>query len=338
MIYMSIVIPSSCMLKAFFGLSALIPFCAFGAMGLDFLARRNTILRNVICVMIGLWAINTYACFWILRSSVPSAVQRASALVGIKQYPEAIDLLRQSLRREPHNADLEFTLAYILTKIGRIEDGFHEAEILAHDHPDDCRGHQVMALVFANKQETAKAIEQLRQTMVIAPGYDPSWGSFTSLLFDPEYLDETVKTYRQALAIAPFSPDLRIALGSALMCEGREGEASAHLYRAYMVDSRTADTVAACARNLATNPRPTRRNGAAAVKLAQQACAWTKYHETGCLQALAAAYAEAGRYPEAIRIADQAEVSALAAGDPQSAETIRKLRQLFESGQPSRGE
>ena len=51
---------------------------------------------------------------------------------------------------------------------------------------------------------------------------------------------------------------------------------------------------------LAIHPEPGVRNGVEAVALAERACRSTGNTNTSLLATLAAAYAEAGRYPEAV--------------------------------------
>ena len=54
------------------------------------------------------------------------------------------------------------------------------------------------------------------------------------------------------------------------------------------------------------------------------------------LDALAAAYAETGKFDEAARTAAKAAELALAAGDKKRAEQIESRRRLYEAGKPYR--
>jgi hypothetical protein len=56
----------------------------------------------------------------------------------------------------------------------------------------------------------------------------------------------------------------------------------------------------------------------------------------GYLDTLAAAYAEAGRYPEAVRAADKALAIAIAAGQEGLARVIREHRELYRANRPLR--
>jgi tetratricopeptide (TPR) repeat protein len=65
---------------------------------------------------------------------------------------------------------------------------------------------------------------------------------------------------------------------------------------------------------LAASPDAELRNGAEAVRLAERACELTHYGEPLFIGTLAAAYAEAGRFPEAVTTAEKAEQLATTAG------------------------
>jgi tetratricopeptide (TPR) repeat protein len=85
---------------------------------------------------------------------------------------------------------------------------------------------------------------------------------------------------------------------------------------------------------LATCSRPEIRNGPAAVEHATKGCTLTNWQEGNVIDTLAAAYAECGRFAEAVEYAQKA--IALAPG--QIREEIRGHVQLFQSGKPFRSE
>jgi Flp pilus assembly protein TadD len=336
MVYMTLTAPNYCTVKAFYGLSALVPFCACGALSLDFLTRRSAMLRGPVCVVFGMWAINSYACYLVSRSSDLAAIEHVRVLLREGQNGDAINSLRQRLRLEPGSVDLQFSLAFLLITTGHAPEGARLAETMVHEHPDDCRGHHMLAFALARQHKPDRAIAELRQVMALAPGYDPAWERFASLLNMPGNPDERIDLTRQALAAAPFSPELRMALGSALMFKGQEAEALTQLRYACLLDPKSADTLGELAWKLATDPEPTARNGAVAVRLAEQACAVAGPRQTTCILVLAAAYAEASRYPEAVRTAEQARASARASGDSTGVASAQQLIALFKAGQPYR--
>jgi len=76
------------------------------------------------------------------------------------------------------------------------------------------------------------------------------------------------------------------------------------------------------------------RNGPEAVQLAEKACRLTRYCEPHMVNTLAAAYAEAGRFSEAIATAEKACARAAASGDRALLERNQQLLELFRRGQP----
>jgi Flp pilus assembly protein TadD len=87
---------------------------------------------------------------------------------------------------------------------------------------------------------------------------------------------------------------------------------------------------------LATHPDATVRNGPEAVRLAERACAVTSRRNPELLDTLAAAYAEAGRFPEAINAAQEAITLARTAGDEAAVHQAENMLGFFRSGRPFR--
>jgi hypothetical protein len=84
----------------------------------------------------------------------------------------------------------------------------------------------------------------------------------------------------------------------------------------------------------ATSPDAERRNGAYAVELAEGACELTQYQQTFMVCTLAAAYAETGRFEEAISTAQRACALASARGEPELLKINQELLALYLKHQP----
>jgi peptidoglycan/LPS O-acetylase OafA/YrhL len=87
---------------------------------------------------------------------------------------------------------------------------------------------------------------------------------------------------------------------------------------------------------LATSPEATHRNGPLAVRLAEHACARTHYQQTIMVGTLAAAYAEMGRFDEAIFTAQLACELASKNGETNLLQKNRELLVLYQNHQPYR--
>ncbi len=85
---------------------------------------------------------------------------------------------------------------------------------------------------------------------------------------------------------------------------------------------------------MATSPRASLRNGNKAVELAQQANQLTGGENPIILSTLAAAYAEAGRFPEAVETAQRALQLAGTQSNTTLADAIRSQMKLYQAGIP----
>ena len=74
------------------------------------------------------------------------------------------------------------------------------------------------------------------------------------------------------------------------------------------------------------------------MRLATRACNVTKPLKPGMLDTLAAAYAEAGRFPDAINTAEVVRSLAISAHDTGMADMARTRLELYKQGKPYRDE
>ena len=85
---------------------------------------------------------------------------------------------------------------------------------------------------------------------------------------------------------------------------------------------------------LAAGPDAAVRDGAEAVRLSERACQLTEYRRTFLVGTLAAAYAEAGRFGDAVTTAEKACALASESGDEVLLSKNRQLLELYRNGKP----
>ena len=115
---------------------------------------------------------------------------------------------------------------------------------------------------------------------------------------------------------------------------GRTREAVAQYREALRLNPNLAGALNNLAWALAASPDDELRNGAEAVRLAERACELTHYGQSLFIGTLAAAYAEAGRFPEAVATAEKAEQLATTAGSKKPAGENRQRLELYRAGKP----
>ena len=151
----------------------------------------------------------------------------------------------------------------------------------------------------------------------------------TELMKQNRY-DDAIEHYRETVRIRPVYPHAQCNLAFVLNRQGQTQEAIAHYYQAIKYDPDDRYAIGNLASLRATSPQAALRNAAEAVNLAQQAFRLSNGREPGITATLASAYAEAGRFPDAVRIARQA----IAQDRSGSASALRLARKPYR--QPAR--
>jgi Flp pilus assembly protein TadD len=138
------------------------------------------------------------------------------------------------------------------------------------------------------------------------------------------------------LSVRPNDADLHYKLGIDLNKKGDFQEAVVHWRKAVLLKPNEVVYANQMAWVLATCPTDTIRNGSEAVDLALMAVRLSKGREPAILDTLAAAYAEAGRFSEAVDTVELAVSLASARGDAALADIIRQRIMLYRIGKPYR--
>ena len=188
--------------------------------------------------------------------------------------------------------------------------------------------------VLASQGKTREAAQQYQASLRLKPTPE-AYLCFAELLERNGDRPGALTNCLAALDLG-LAPINHVQAGQVLAALGRGAEA-VNQYRQALAS--VPDLVPALnnlALILATDRDATNRNGAEAVQLAERACALTDHQTPVLIGTLAAAYAEAGRFNEAIETAQRAHDLAQAAGQPDVAEKNRQLLELYRAGQPYR--
>ena len=124
-------------------------------------------------------------------------------------------------------------------------------------------------------------------------------------------------------------PDAYFSLGSALVLQGRPGDALPFWRTGLTLQPNDVRALEMTARLLATDSDPLVRKGDESVVLAVRAAQLSGGHNPLVLDTLAAAYAENGQFPLAIRAATAAHDGA---SDPKLAAEIQGRIELYRAG------
>ena len=147
---------------------------------------------------------------------------------------------------------------------------------------------------------------------------------------------EATESFKAAIRIQPSLPDAQENLAHSLAAEGKIAEALSHYREALRLDPQSRGAAVRLSWHLATDADAQLRDGVEAVRVAERVAASTKYRSPQALDALAAAYAEIGRYSEAVTAAATALHLARLASKTKLARQISERLALYEKRRPFR--
>lgn len=142
--------------------------------------------------------------------------------------------------------------------------------------------------------------------------------------------------FERALAINPFYTSVFENLGEAYRAENQPAKAAKYFLKA--LDQKPDDVALLnkAAWILATAIDPVARDGARAIVLAEHAVDLTERHDASSLDTLAAAFAESGRFGDALTVGTEAVALARARGDRQFDIDLEQRLALYRAKKPFR--
>jgi tetratricopeptide (TPR) repeat protein len=234
-------------------------------------------------------------------------------------------------------------------------------------NPASSEAHNDLGIILARREQHSEAMDHFSAAVRFNSNNAAAHANLGNGLALQGKLAEAEAHFSTALKIKPNDPDTHAKMANVLGAQGRNHEALLHLQHAARfkpsvethlelatlyyrtgnyrnaaaqyrkILERTPDLLEALnnlAWLLATCADDQVRDGAEAVRCAERACRLTQFHQPRSLSTLAAAYAEAGRFPEAVSTAETAVRMQNAAGDTGSARINQQLLQFYRAGKP----
>jgi Flp pilus assembly protein TadD len=238
------------------------------------------------------------------------------------------------------NAVAENNLASFLISKGNYDDAItHSQKAIAID-PSFEEAQENLGLAFSSEGRFDEAIIHYREAVKLKPDYADAYNNLGMACLQTGRLDDAIMAFRSAVDSRPRhlsdEATFNSNLGAALMLKGNTEAAIAPLQRAADLEPDSIGFQANLAWLMATSPQASIRNGGKAVELAEHAAKISGGNDPKILNILGAAYAEAGRYPDAIKAASAALQLAGQQTNSPLASLVQREISLYEAGEPYR--
>ena len=261
------------------------------------------------------------------------------ALMQSGQFAEALIHFQEAVRLEPTYVEAINNSGNAQQVLGRSDDAIASYRAALKIAPDNAEVHYNCGVVLQQRKQWHEAIEHYREALLIKPNFAPAHNNCGLTLrasgreeeaiehfelaaeIDPGLMaayvnlgltlrslhrnEEAIEQFEKALRIEPDNFIANYNSGIALRSVGRRAEALKRFETAVRLRPNVGGAHYGLAWIMATAPEDQLRDGIRAIEHARRAVELTK-DSPFTLDALAAAHAEAGEFPNAIKYQEQA--------------------------------
>jgi Flp pilus assembly protein TadD len=257
-----------------------------------------------------------------------------NALISDGETKQAIPLLEEALRLAPDFAEAHNNLGTALGSLGRIDEALSHFKAALRTDPKSAATHYNLGFAFGNLGRFDEAIDEYRESLRLEPGQSIVHRKLALALGAEGHYAEAADHLHKALELRPKDVDIMRELAISLVRTGDVEGAITEYRRILDSDPSDLDALNNIAWIRATHAAADHRNSSQAVELAERAVGLANPPNSVLFDTLAAAYAEAGRFGDAVRACDRAIELAKAQGDSAAAARFSEHRTLFAGDRP----
>ena len=246
-------------------------------------------------------------------------------------------LMRDTLAKNPAAADAHNDLGSILAQRQNFSAAVDEFNAAFAENPEDPNIRLNLGQAMAMQGRLAAAAEHYQAALQFRPGDALTHLKYGQILMQQGKIRPAILQLQAGIIFQKRgrpAADTRIQLAALYYQTGHYRHAAAQLRLAIQTETNSVDALNNLAWILATCPNHRLRSGPEAVTAAERACELTGFQSATPVSTLAAAYAEAGRFPEAVNTANRALQLQNATGNFQQAAVNQQLLAFYQAGRP----
>jgi len=250
----------------------------------------------------------------------------AAESIGTQQYlvhwRDTIGLYRYMLSLAPNAAEVNNNLGLTLQAQNRLDEAIACYQRALQSRPDYAESHNNLAAALFRKGDIDQAVKHYQQALRFKPNYAEAHNNIGSLFLQQDKLTEAVSHFQQASMLKPDNPDIYYNLGFTYARQGNFDQAAEHFRKALKL--RPDDAEVCCKLGMSLLKQDKVKE---ALVFALRAAELTKYKDIAILETLAAVYATAGQFDNAVKTAQTAlELASVG----KNKETIAKIAHQLE--------
>ncbi len=320
----------------------LVPVIGLVQVGEQGHADRYTYLPHIGLFLVAVWLVadelavrEATAPYAVAAAGVIVVALASAAFVQASYWRNSETLWKHAIAVTSDNDLAHNNLGYLCTDRGELDSAISHFATAASIRSRKLDPHYNVGSLGL-KGLADEAMVHYEEAIKLVPNYADAYYNRGNILFANGRVDEAIADWEKSLQLKPNDADAHTCLGNALLRQGFPNEAIAHYEKASEFapeDPRSRNNIAWL---LATSSDAAIRDGARAVALANEAVELSNGREPSFLRTLAAAYAESGRFSEAVAVARQASVIATMQGKTKLANGLEKDLVLYRSRLPLR--
>lgn len=248
---------------------------------------------------------------------------------------EAMDYFNKVLALRPGDANAENNLGQSYFQKGDVAQAVvhFEKALLAHPDKPLPVANVNLGNILLRQGHVDEAMAHYQAALKIQSRNPNAHNGLGNVYYHQGNLDGALAEYQSALETDPDSATIHNNIGNILLQKEDVSGAFAEYEKSIRLQPEYVEALNNLAWLLATSPTREMRNGARAVELAEKADRLAG-NRAGILGTLAAAYAEAGRYPQAVAAAEQARRLAVAHNDTAQVTVLDQELKFYRAGKP----
>ena len=259
-----------------------------------------------------------------------------SGMLAMGRPAEAVEHYQAALRIDPASAETYNNLGNAMVALERTSEAIEHFERAVQIKPGSARALYNLGNTLAQVGRLTEAVKRYEDAVRAEPDYAEAHNNWGAALLRLDRVSDAIEQFRAAIRSQPESPGAQLNLVMMLAQTGKLREAIEQGRKAVVLLPQDVTIHRLVAGLMASHERAEGGDPMQAVELAERACQLTGRRDPGCLDTLAAAYASAERFDEAVATAKEAWQLAQSAGESSLAEEIHVRLQLYRDRKPYR--